>query len=182
MKTMIKRHRVATALIIGSVAIGLCGAISYRWNFPHGNTHHACISNLGKALQAYAETNGGYFPAGGRCPEASLSLLHYSTDPGAENLGGKAVPPGVAQIVLGADGFLSPDSCDWHYVEGLTRSDDIRIALLWDKLGLGHQGNRLSRGGHEVLFINGDARDIEGSDWPQFLREQEELRAGRKTK
>jgi len=50
---------------------------------------------------------------------------------------GKTVPIEVAQAALARYGKLGPDSCGWHYVEGLTEADDPEIAILWDKVGLG---------------------------------------------
>ena len=106
-KPLIVRFRIATTAVIGFVSFGLIVAMWYWWTFPYGNTHHACITNLNISLRIYAEQNGGFFPAGGTCPEASLSLLFYADDnPGAANLGGKTVSPKVAQKTLDNAGYL----------------------------------------------------------------------------
>ena len=181
--SILKQHRATSIFFAASVLVCLSIAVWYLWMYPYGNTHHACISNLGLALMNYAEQNGGFFPAGGTCPEASLSLLYYAGDnPGAGNLGGKTVREKVAQKALDTVGSLGPESCDWHYVEGLTVKDDHRLALLWDKVGLGHFGQRLLGGGHEVLFVNNDHYIVTGENWPKFLDEQRELLANLKRK
>lgn len=46
-------------------------------------------------------------------------------------------------------------------------------------MGLGHNGQRLSRPGHTVLFVAGDRRFIPESDWLAFLLEQSRLLAER---
>lgn len=159
------------------------GMLSYRWHYPYGDTHHACLSNRAIALRNYAELYGGFYPAGGSCPEASLSLLSaYGDRIDAGNLGGKTVRPEFAQQVLNARGELGPESCAWHYVEGLTVNDDPQLALLWDTIGLGHFRGRLAPGGHEVLFVNGNREIITGEEWPEFTKEQERLHAKRKAR
>jgi hypothetical protein len=136
---------------------------------------------MGIALREYAEDHNGDFPTGGETPEASLSLL-YSNYVDAQWLRGKTVPLNVAEAALRKNGKLGPDSCSWHYVEGLIESDNPQIAILWDKVGLGHNGERVKGGGHEVLYVDGDSRFISGLKWPEFLEEQNQLlaqRAGR---
>src|SRR5262249_49896873 len=119
------------------------------------------------------------FPAGGRTPEASLGLL-YPRHADANLLRGKTVPLAVAQAALEGGG-LGPDTCGWHYVEGLRTEDDPGLALVWDKAGLGHNGQRLS-GGHWVIFVDGSIEYIPGSRWEAFLQEQKGLLAQRKKK
>lgn len=161
-----------------SVALILLAAfVWYRWTFPYGRSH-CCILNVGGGLISYAEDHEGRFPSGGDCPEASLGLL-YSNYANAYLLRGKTVPLSTAEEALANNGKLGPESCAWHYVEGLTQADDPEIAILWDKIGLGHNGQRLSHGGHEVYFIGGDRRFITAKQWPEFLNRQEVMLAQR---
>jgi hypothetical protein len=153
---------------------------SYRYTFPYGESH-CCILVLGSALRSYAEEHNGRFPSGQATPEASLSLL-AKADYGinAYILRGKTVPLEVASNTLAKDGVLGPESCGWHYVEGLTLADNPDIAIVWDKVGLGHNGQRLKRGGHEVLLLDGSHNYITGQGWPAFLQTQKELLAKRR--
>jgi len=154
-----------------------CLILVYAWMFPFGWSH-SCIRILSGELSAYADIHG-HFPAGQQTPEASLSLLyHKGFGVGAETLRGKTVPLSLVERILSEGGLLGADTCGWHYVEGLTHRDDRHLAILWDKVGLGHNGERLFPPGHEVLFLNGDVRIIRKADWQTFLEEQEELRAG----
>jgi hypothetical protein len=132
---------------------------------------------LGFALERYADEHDGWFPRGEATPEASLSLLYQYEPLLVVILGGKAIPPAVAEKTLESGGLLTPETCDWHYVEGLRSDDDPNLALFWDKSGLGHFGQRLSDGGHVVFFIGFKREYISRDRWDQFLAEQEQLRA-----
>jgi len=127
------------------------------------------------ALQHYADTHGGAFPAGEATPEASLSLLFKAELADADLLRGKTVPYSVVKEILDRGQLLGPDSCGWHYVEGLRTDDDPRIAIFWDKAGLGHNGELLAGGGHIVWFVKSNHPHIPASEWSKFLAEQEEL-------
>lgn len=156
-----------------------------RWyvhhRYPYGWSH-CCIKGLGLGLHNYATTNGGFFPRGEATPEASLSLLSrkelsFTENPrsAVELLRGKTVPAERVLARLAAGELLDPDTCGWHYVEGLTLSDNHELAIVWDKVGLNHNGERLPDGGHEVLFLDGTRRVITGKEWPEFLERQNQL-------
>ena len=126
------------------------------------------------SLITYADANGGRFPSGGSTPEASLSLL-YPTYLDASVLRGKTVPEDVAAQLLKSGQPLTADTCGWQYVDGLTlpKSGSRRIAIFWDKVGLGHNGERLPHGGHSVTFMDGRGQVICEADWPRFIAEQQ---------
>ena len=180
----LSRRKVLRTLTIVLVVIAALFGAAYGWycyNYPFGRTH-CCLKGIGIALEMYAEKYGGHYPAGGGCPEASLSLLYkYSGfGIGGNYLCGKTKSAEAAQEILEAGGLLGPDTCDWHYLEGLTTSDDNRLALVWDKVGLDHFGGRLSRGGHSIWRLHDGEEIIPGSEWPAFLEEQERLMAARR--
>jgi hypothetical protein len=153
--------------------LGLYGY--YRHIFPYGSSH-CCDLILLQALQEYAGSHEGAFPTGGSSPEASLSLLYNNVDwVEPDLLRGRTVPESLVRETLKRDGRLGPESCGWHYVEGLRVDDDPRLAIFWDKVGLGHNGRKLSRHGHTVLFIEGDRRFIPETEWTAFLSEQRQL-------
>jgi len=131
------------------------------------------------ALRTFAEDHNDQFPAGKATPEASLSLLYQGDYANAYLLRGKTVPEKTVATILKGGGLLGPDSCGWHYVEGLTVTDDARIAILWDKVGLGHNGQRLEDGAHEVIFVDGDRQFVAGEDWNGLLKGQQDLMAAR---
>lgn len=164
---------LAVLVVLGAVFFG--GRHYYRWKFPYGWSH-CCDKQLMMALDQYAEDHGGAYPAGEATPEASLSLL-YPKYADANLLRSKTVPLEVVQAILERGERLGPDTCGWHYVEGLRRTDDRRLALVWDKIGLGHNGQRLSDGGRTVLLVNMGYEYIPGAQWGSFLGEQAELLA-----
>jgi hypothetical protein len=61
--------------------------------------------------------------------------------------------------------------------EGLRKTDDSRLALCWDKAGLGHNGERLPGGGHYVIRVGMSVDYVPGEQWAEFRREQREMRA-----
>jgi len=151
----------------------------YRWTFPYGWSH-SCDDCVKQALYQYARDHGGAYPAGEATPEASLSLL-YPKYASAELLQGRTVPLAVVEARLKRGERLSPETCGWHYVEGLTLDDDPNLALLWGKVPLGHNGQRSPDGGQKVEFISMEFY-IAGADWDDFLANQAKLHAARKTK
>lgn len=174
--------------IVVTCVAGLAAAlVGLKWYlFPYGPSH-CCILVVGLELRSYAEAHGGVFPRGEASPEASLSLISRrapdnSTDAPRwdELLRGKTVAVEKVRARLDAGKLLDAESCGWHYEEGLTLRDDPEIAIIWDKVGLGHNGMRLFGGGHEVYFLGGNRQFIKGAEWPAFLALQQQLLASRK--
>jgi hypothetical protein len=167
-----------------AIAVVVVTAIAAAWSnylrhrYPYGWSH-CCDKQLMNALLQYADRHGGWFPKGEATPEASLSLLHRDDPVSADAnlLRGKTVPEPVVAARLTASELLTPETCGWHYVEGLRKDDDHRLALFWDKVGLGHNGERLSDGGHWVCLVGGSIDYVSGDRWESFLAEQEQLRA-----
>lgn len=174
------RRKVAYGLlVIGLVyTVALVAAWRDAAQYPFGHSH-CCDKALYLALMNYAESHNGDFPAGDGTPEASLSLLYSEHLADANLLRGKSVPEKTVQEILDRNELLGPESCGWHYVEGLSKNDDGRLALFWDKEGLDHNGGRLPEGGHIVWFINSEHPHINAADWPDFLAEQKKLQQQR---
>ena len=178
MKTWTKRSLISATVIVLLVGAGF----AYRqYSYPYGWSH-CCDKGLGMQLREYADRHGGWFPRGEESPEASLSLL-YRMDPNlAYWLRGKTIPESVVHTRLESGKLLTPETCGWHYVEGLRSDDDPELAILWDKAGLGHNGARLSDGGHWVVFTSGSREYIPGADWDRFITQQTQLQAAIKRK
>jgi hypothetical protein len=170
-------------LLFIAAALGvLVGLARYYWctQYPYGWSH-CCDKVLMFVLDDYAREHGGKFPSGEATPEASLSLL-YPKYADADLLRGKTVPLELVEDILKQGKRLTSDTCGWHYVEGLTDKDDQELALLWDKVGLDHNGQRLPDGGHYVLLIGHEIRYVPEVEWADFLKKQAELLAKRKPK
>jgi len=163
---------IAAATLLSIIGVGYA---YLRYEYPYGWSH-CCDLGLYFSLRQYAEAHGGNFPAGQATPEASLSLL-YGAIPNvnADLLRGKSAPEAMAKEILERGGRLTPETCGWHYVEGLRLNDDPRLALFWDKAGLGHNGQRLSGGAHIVMLVDGRRKCVPGSEWASFVAEQRKL-------
>jgi hypothetical protein len=172
------RWKVAGGLVLAlSLALALAAFLYHRWEYPYGWSHCCDLGVVG-ALRNYAAEHGGQLPSGEATPEASLSLL-YPKYANAELLRGKTVPVEIVQSILDRGELLGPDSCGWHYVEGLALSDNGRIAVLWDKAGLGHNGERRPDGVQTVVRLDLSRDHIEESRWAAFMEEQRLLLARR---
>jgi hypothetical protein len=133
-------------VLAGTVVILMLGGwIYYRLEYPRGYSTYHYNFILEMALRRYAEEHEGSYPTGKATPEASLSLL-YPKYANADVLSGKSVSVQRVQAILDEGKLLDPDSCGWHYVEGLTLNDDRRLALFWDKVGLGDDRQQLQNG------------------------------------
>lgn len=179
MRTWIRRAAVPAAVV---AILATAGFVYYRYQapvYPYGWSH-CCDKQLTMALLEYSERHEGWFPKGEATPEASLSLLHREAPDSvdANLLRGKTVPESPVLARLGAGELLTPETCGWHYVEGLRKDDDPQLALFWDKVGLGHNGEQLPEGGHWVCFVSLSIEYVPAGRWEAFLAEQEQLRAG----
>lgn len=180
---LLRLRRSLIAVVTLAVALGALVVAIRRYEaaqYPYGWSH-CCDTVLMLALHKYAEERGGNFPTGEATPEASLSLL-YPKYIDANTLRGKTVPLEVVEKLLERGKRLTPETCGWHYVDGLTNKDDGGLALLWDKVGLDHNGRLLPHGGHQVLFVDLDSRYVPEAEWADFLKHQAELLATRKKK
>jgi hypothetical protein len=123
----------------------------------------------------YAETHDGRFPRGESSPEASLSLLFRAGLVDANTLRGMTIPEKTTRRILDSGQLLDSRSCGWHYVEGLTTSDNPQLALLWCKEPLAHNGSRLKNGSREVITVDGFRTSVPAAGWPKFLKDQERM-------
>ncbi len=174
------RLRVNVTLLIAGLIATAGSLVYHHWasRYPYGASH-CCILAMASSLQSYASANKGRFPSGGATPEASLGMLNGVSGIGPEILRGMTVQESKTRRALEQGHPLSPATCGWHYVEGLTLADDPRIAILWCKEALDHNGRRWPDGRREVVYVDGRRRQVSGDEWPAFLADQEKLIANR---
>ncbi len=175
---MVRARRWFVLIAVVSSAMGILVKRSldhHKEEYPYG-VSHCCIDGMGLALRLYAQEHGGAYPAGESSPEASLSLLCRSNYIDVGTIRGMTVPERTVRGVIEGGGLLGPQNCGWQYVEGLTQTNDPRIALLYCKEALGHNGQRTKDGGRQVLFVgDGGIQWVSGDRWSAFLSEQSEL-------
>ncbi len=167
------RRKLKWAVII--VASIVCSTwVWLRLTYPYGPSH-CCSDVLSTSLGSHATNHGGWFPHGGKTPEASLAILCAADTNLLDVVRGKNIPLKLACKNWSADGSLGPESCGWNYVEGLRADDVPGIAMAWDKIfGLGHNGQRIRGLAHEVIMIDGSKKGIALKEWPKFAMEQRE--------
>ena len=176
---MFRKTIITLAILAATLTVAWYGCRYYVQSlYPYGWSH-CCDIGLSFALQEFARKHNGFFPNGESSPEASLSLLYKDGSADPNLLRGKSIPESVVSEILESGRLLGPETCGWHYIEGLTLADDSRLAIFWDKAGLNHNGMLLSGGGHIVYFLNGIHEHITADKWPQFLEEQKRLHAAR---
>jgi hypothetical protein len=170
-----KKRLFIVAIVLGIIAVLAIGiGTYYKAKFPYGQSH-CCIIGMAGSLEMYAEEHVGHYPTGEASPEASLSLLSRSNYLDAYTIRGMTVPEKTVKTILEGGDLLGPDTCGWHYTDGLTRADDQRIALLYCKQPLGHNGEKTKDGGRQVVFVGGNIDWISGEKWSTFLEEQKVL-------
>jgi hypothetical protein len=170
-----KKRLFIFAVVLGVIAVlAIALGAFYKAKYPYGQSH-CCIIGMSFSLEQYAREHGGRYPADESSPEASLSLLCRLKYEDAGTLRGMTVPEKTVKAIFEGGGLLGPDTCGWHYTEGLTRADDQQIALLYCKQPLGHFGQKTKDGGRQVVYVGGNIEWVSGEKWPAFLQEQKEL-------
>jgi hypothetical protein len=146
---------------------------SCQMDSPRG----ALMYNAYFALLNYAKDHDGLFPASDKGPYEALQKLYpYYCSSGRELAGLSGDIDSVVNC-LKQGNSLTDKLSSWVYVQGLKDTDDPDLAILWEaRSGLFSNGRRDPSGGHAVAFIGGDIRQISGSDWTNFLAQQEQMR------
>jgi hypothetical protein len=169
-------RRVGWVLLVLIVVVTGC-AVWFKQQYPYGESHN-CSKGLGISLRIYANDNDDWYPHGMSTPEASLSLLVKRKPTLASLLRGKHLSQATVEKALLQDGELGPNSCGWHYIEGLRESDSPQLAVAWDRVtGLDHQGRRRSGSQHEVVMVDGSTQFVSKRAWPNFVANQKRLLA-----
>jgi hypothetical protein len=165
-------------MLLGVLAVAAVLALGaygwYRYEYPYGRGHRGCCRFLLSSLLMYAGDHDDKFPSGGATPEASLCVLYREKYVDAGTLVGWTESPDAARRSVESGGVLAPDTCDWHYVEGVNHDADSTIAIFWSKSSIGHTGKNL-HGGHQVGFNDGHVEVVRAERWEAFLAEQKEL-------
>jgi hypothetical protein len=129
------RQFITAALVL--IPIGFILAVAYIKSHPlvfneslwqHGH----CMPQAAGALRVYAHENGGRFPFHTNGYGDALLLVgqegpyYYLTGPGYDTR--------VFEQAWASKGDVDEALCDRVYVQGLTETNDPRIAVLFDKV------------------------------------------------
>ena len=159
-------RRTLLAFGILALILGIVGWGFYKKNYPYGSTHR-CSKVLAMELRSFAEENGGKFPASENRDALGLSALLEKSPHFLDLVVGKAGDLDKARQFYEKNGYLLPAHSSWNYVEGLTSND--YGALAWEKIPLGHYGQKQSSNSREVIMTDGMVRYIPEKDWNEFL-------------
>jgi hypothetical protein len=163
-----------------SVALGFWYVKSHPMVFNESLWGHAhCMPQASGALLTYAEDHGGQFPYSTNGYGNALLLLtperswfYFINGPGYDN--------SPFEEAFDTGGRVDERRCGRVYVQGLSKTNDPKIAVLFDKVAAPpdhcHFPRRLWAGFvREVCFVDGDWRAIPVGRWPEFARQQIEL-------
>ncbi|MEY2429284.1 MAG: hypothetical protein QOJ40_2169 [Verrucomicrobiota bacterium] len=179
-----RRFRKSAIVLVVFVSSCVIYIRTHPLVFNESFTEHAhCILIAGGALETYAHENGGRYPFHTNGYGDALVLLRDYAD-----FGGCLTGPGYDGKVFdeaAKTGRHVPEgACGRVYVQGLTKSDDADIALLFDKLPTpgGDHCHLLARLreplGREVWTIGDGHLFVRESEWPEFARRQIQLLIG----
>ena len=166
-------------IVWGIVAACAVGLVLFVVSTQHGRRQAEAARAIRTALLEYVDRHDGWFPRGEASPAASLSLLHRENPAlvTAAVLGGQTVPEDTVRARLEVGELLTPETCGWHYVEGLRRDDDPRLALFWAKVGAGFNA-LMSGDAHFVFFVGGGVEYVPADRWEEFCASQEQAACG----
>ena len=134
------------------------------------------MTNIWVAFHNYALDHGGWFPRNDTNYYAALQLLYPNYSPACE-LAGLSGDYEATITALKQGEPLTGNLSSWVYPQGLREDDGLDLALLWERrAGVRPTGNEDPSGGHAVLFISGEIKQIPGPEWDGFLKKQEFLR------
>jgi hypothetical protein len=169
------RWRTLVALVLPVIAI-----VAYVGTHPlvFMEAHAHCIVFAGLQLEGYASEHQGQYPTHPKGYPSALLLLDEDCFNALTGPGYDAAPLREAKRTSRE---LSEAECGRVYIQGLTRSSNPELVLLFDKQPTPggdhcHLPQRLwAAPGREVWFIGNGRSFVPESDWPEFARKQVEL-------
>lgn len=127
-------------------------------------------------LWNYADGHNGWFPQSKRGPYAALQELYPRYCSGQELAGLSGNVHATVECLKKGEPLTS-NLTSWVYIQGLKDTDDPKLAIFWEaRGGIYANGERDPSGGHCVMLLSGEAGQISGADWTNFLEQQERLR------
>ena len=167
---MRKRWAIALAAFVALSIVTYFVHQSYR--YPYGRSHR-CSKILPMELERYADEHGGSYPSVDFEDHLGLDKLISPGDLlSLERVVGKAGDAEEAKRFFDENGFLLRRHSSWKYVSGLSSDSPSTLALAWDKIPLGHNGQRTSNNSREVIYPGGIVDTINQHDWNDFMEHQ----------
>jgi hypothetical protein len=171
---MMKKKIIFIPIVIILIIISI--PIIYKWQYPYG-VRSASLPLILNTLMFYSHENNGEFPAGGETSLISLQKLYpdYSSDECLYS--GISGDEKLTHKTLKNEGQLNRKMSSWVYFPGFKTSDNVNIAIIWEKQdGITFNGRRVQSGSHAVGFVDGLWKQISKEKWETFIKHQKELR------
>ena len=180
-----KRRRKLVIAVLVLTPVCVLFAVGYvRWHplvFNESLWEHAhCMPQATLSLLTYASDNGGRFPSNTNgYGDALLLATNYIA-----GAWGSFTGPGYDAKVFAEAArtgrHIPEKACGRVYVQGLSQTNDPRIAMLFDKVAAPPDHcqfpRRLWAGFfREVGFVDGSWRPVSVGQWPSFAKEQIDL-------
>jgi len=175
-----KRRRLLKTTLMGGVVVFLFCIYYVRTHplvFNESLWQHAhCMPQAASSLRTYAADHAGVFPYHTNGYGDALLMMtperawfYYLTGPGYD--------ASAFREALDSGRDVDESRCGRVYVQGLSVSNDAKIALFFDKVAAppdhSHFPRRLWRGFvREVCFVGGDWDAVPVERWPTFAQEQ----------
>jgi hypothetical protein len=173
---LLTKRRVLWGLGIGLPVLALMPVAAMWFNLFHAHEH--CIKGTGLELRTYALDHGGKFPfhANG-FGDAIVVLLrdghpfpHEFTAPGDDGR--------LLKECLRTGSHMPEERCTRAYVQGLSDTNNPRIALVFDRYPT-RGGDHFRRPWgpllREVAMLDGSMEVVHEEKWPEFRRKQIDL-------
>lgn len=139
--------------------------------------HQHCIKQATASLLIYATDHGGTFPHHTNGFGDALLLVRHAWLP---SFTGPGYSTEVFEKARASGGDVPEDQCGRIYVQGLSETNDARIAIIFDRIPSPgdhtHGFDRISATPvREAGFRDGSMRVIPVAEWDAFAAEQIEL-------
>lgn len=179
-----KRRRLWMKLILsgGLATVGFCIYYikAHPLVFNESLWQHAhCMPQAASSFRIYAGDNDGRFPYHTNGYGDALLMMtperawfYYLTGPGYDT--------SAFEKALASGGDVDESRCGRVYIQGLSETNNARIAILFDKVAAppdhSHFPQRLrSRFVREVCFVDGSWETVPLQKWDGFARQQVDL-------
>jgi hypothetical protein len=167
-------------VVIIVAALGIWYVKSHPLVFNESLWEHAhCMPQAAGAILQYAHEHDGQFPYSTNGWGNALMMLtperswfYIINGPGYDN--------SAFEEAFASGGKVDEKRCGRVYVQGLSVTNDAKIAVLFDKIAAPPDHcqfpRRLWAGFvREVCFVDGDWRMVPVAEWPEFARQQVDL-------
>jgi hypothetical protein len=169
---------VAAALIVFSICYIKAHPLVFNESFFE---HAHCIVETGTAFRLYAAEHNGRFPFDTNGYGDALLLLSNYVGGAWACLTGPGYDGQVFALAAQTGQHIPEAECGRVYVQGLCETNDLNIALFFDKLPT--PGGDHCNGFHriraplarEVVTVDGSRQVVRESEWDAFAKRQVDL-------